>query len=57
MPKCDEMKKGQVYVCEDCGLEVEVVKECEDCGPGTGKECGYEECEFKCHNKPLTLKA
>lgn len=28
MASCETMKKGQVYVCEDCGFEVEVIKEC-----------------------------
>ena len=27
MASCETMKKGQVYVCEDCGFEVEVIKE------------------------------
>jgi len=57
MSKCDEMKKGQVFVCEDCGLELEVIKECEECGPDSDKACGYEECEFKCHGKALRLKS
>ncbi len=57
MPKCDEMKKGQIYACEECGLEVQIAKECEDCATNAAKECGYEECEFKCHGKALTLKS
>jgi hypothetical protein len=24
------MKKGDIYVCEECGLELKVVKECQD---------------------------
>ncbi len=28
MASCHEMKMGQVYVCEGCGLELQVVKEC-----------------------------
>ena len=32
MPSCHEMKMDQVYVCEGCGLELKVVKECKECG-------------------------
>ena len=28
MPSCHQMKLGQVYVCEECGLELKVVKAC-----------------------------
>ena len=30
MPTCHEMKKGEIYVCSDCGLEIQVTKECGD---------------------------
>jgi hypothetical protein len=32
MPNCHEMKTGDIYVCEGCGLELQVVKECKECG-------------------------
>lgn len=28
MVSCGEMKVGEVYVCKDCGLELEVKKSC-----------------------------
>jgi predicted SprT family Zn-dependent metalloprotease len=34
MTNCHEMKKGEVYVCSECGLELQVVKECKDSGTG-----------------------
>jgi len=50
------MKLGQVYVCEECGLELEVVKECKEAG------LPDEECScaahggFECCGEPLKLK-
>jgi hypothetical protein len=29
------MKKGEVYVCGDCGIELEVIKECKEFGFAT----------------------
>ena len=56
MVSCHEMKKGQILVCLDCGLEFEVVKECEECGEQEGS-CGCEEhCEFQCCGEPMVLK-
>ncbi len=55
MAGCDEMKVGQVYMCEECGLELRVVKECTECA--TEAECScVEECEFECCGEPLKLK-
>jgi len=56
MANCHEMKLGQVYVCEDCGLELEVVKECKECGT-EADTCGCEApCTFECCGEPLKLK-
>lgn len=55
MPHCHEMKKGQVFVCGDCGLELEVVKECDSCETPAG-ECVHNECTFVCCDQELTLK-
>jgi hypothetical protein len=55
MAACHEMKQGQVYVCEDCGLELKVVKECTECGTADAA-CPGTECTFVCCNKPLKLK-
>lgn len=50
-------EKGQVYVCEDCGFEVEVIKECNchedpNCPHDVHEDC----CDFQCCGKPLALK-
>jgi hypothetical protein len=45
------------YVCEECGLELQVVKECEECGTSAETcEC-KEHCRFECCGEPLKLKA
>ena len=55
MLHCDEMKLGQIYFCEECGLELEVVNECEEeCGDQEACECGP--CQFVCCDEPLKLK-
>jgi len=28
MARCDQMKVGEIYVCEQCGFEFQVLKEC-----------------------------
>lgn len=55
MTDCHDMEKGQIYVCEDCGLELKVIKECVDCGP-TEEECACGPCEFVCCGEELKLK-
>jgi hypothetical protein len=55
MAHCHEMRVGQVYVCEDCGLELRVVKECHDVGEPTDK-CACDPEGFQCCGKPLKLK-
>jgi len=39
MPNCHEMRKGEIYVCEDCGLELQVISECKEVGT-PASECG-----------------
>ena len=57
MPSCHDMKLGEVYVCEDCGLELQVVKECDACGePAEECECA-EHCSFECCGEPMKLKS
>ena len=53
MPSCEEMKKGQIYECAECGLELQVVTECKTCT--TSSVCGCP-CTFTCCEKELTLK-
>ncbi|MBD3180677.1 hypothetical protein GF312_00190 [Candidatus Poribacteria bacterium] len=54
---CHEMKKGTVYVCEGCGLKLEVIEECKECGTSAAEcECHEEEgneCTFSCCGKDL----
>lgn len=59
MARCDQMKVGEVYVCEKCGLEFQVLKECvhqdEMGGPmscGTaGFTCCGDELKLKGHGE------
>lgn len=59
MPNCHEMKKGEVYVCEDCGLELRVIKECKEAGTGID-ECAChtisEPCNILCCGKEFVKK-
>lgn len=56
MTSCHDMRLNQVYVCGDCGLELKVVKECEEVGMPE-EECSCEvHGGFECCGEPLTLK-
>ncbi len=58
MSSCENMKKGEVYVCECCGFEVEVKNQC-SCSTGDNCETHTHEtdcCAFECCGKPLSLK-
>lgn len=44
---CSNMKEGEIYFCEDCGFEVQVLKECSECCCST---------ELICCEKPMALK-
>jgi hypothetical protein len=59
MTSCSQMKMDQVYYCEDCGLELKVVKECDECGTETSSSttCGCtEQCSFECCGEPMKLR-
>ncbi len=30
MATCKDLKKGDVFVCEECGVELQVIKECQN---------------------------
>ncbi len=50
------MKTGDIYVCKDCGLQLQVIKQCKDYGvpPEESSCCDTpEECELTCCGKPL----
>jgi hypothetical protein len=55
MARCDEMREGEVWVCEKCGLEIEIVEECvhED-GEEAAETCRVD--EFMCCGEPMSLK-
>jgi len=60
LPTCHEMKKGEIYVCEECGLAFQVIKECKDVGVPVA-ECGCHEsaenaCTFSCCGKEMVKK-
>ncbi len=61
MVTCHDMKEGQTYSCEGCGLELKVLKECVECGKDAS-DCGcadenHHDCDFACCGKSLVLKA
>jgi len=53
---CHDMKKGQIFTCEECGLELKVVAECEECGTPQGGCACEAPCTYECCGKPLALK-
>jgi len=52
MTGCSEMKLGEVYVCQGCGLELQVAKTCGDDEEGA---CACTEA-ITCCGRPLVLK-
>ncbi len=53
---CGEMKKGDVYKCQDCGFEIEVIAEC-DCDKDEACQPGQDHCcEFTCCGKEMVRK-
>ena len=60
MSSCKELKKGDLFHCPDCGLEVQVVAECRDVSSGT-VDCGCREpqpngCVLSCCGRELARK-
>jgi len=56
MSKCSDMKLDEVYVCEDCGLELAVVKECGD-EETENATCECTPCAITCCEKELVKKS
>ena len=59
MVNCHDMKNGDIYVCEDCGLELQVVHECKEAGTSAADcacHASAEPCTFSCCGKPLIKK-
>ncbi|TXT66438.1 MAG: hypothetical protein BAJALOKI3v1_30097 [Promethearchaeota archaeon] len=44
MVKCEELKKGDVFVCPDCGLELTVSEACDCAEEGACSEQGFVCC-------------
>lgn len=55
MASCHEMKKGDVYVCKDCGLELQVVNQCKNYGISEEAH-EHDTCNFVCCEKEMTVK-
>ncbi len=55
MIHCHELEKNQILWCEECGLELKVVAECDDCDP-EDKSCGCD-CTFRCCDAPMEIKS
>jgi hypothetical protein len=57
MPQCEELRVGNILVCENCGLQLQVTQECTECAPDD-PSCGCEEgCTFECCGQPFTVRA
>jgi hypothetical protein len=53
MASCSEVKAGEVYVCENCNLEIQVLKSCAD---DEEAACACAE-SLACCGGPLVLKS
>jgi hypothetical protein len=55
MIHCHDMKVGEIYVCKDCGLELQVVKACRD-AEAPEQSCSCTPCQFTCCGEELVRK-
>ncbi|RZB33307.1 MAG: hypothetical protein SRB2_04075 [Desulfobacteraceae bacterium Eth-SRB2] len=53
MANCGEMKKGDIYKCDTCGLELQVTKTC-SCGSGGEDACSVP---LQCCGKDMNKKS
>ena len=53
MANCHEMELGDIYVCENCGLELQVAKECKEFGT-PHEQCECSPCTFVCCGEACT---
>jgi hypothetical protein len=56
MVHCHDMKEGEVYVCEECGLELKVENSCTADGKHP-KGVSCTRCIHVCCNKDMKLRA
>lgn len=55
MARCDEMREGEIYCCEQCGLEIEIIEECDhEDGDEADEVCSVD--EFMCCGQPMVQK-
>jgi hypothetical protein len=52
MANCSEMKKGDLFLCKTCGLELQVTKTC-SCGAGGKGTCSVP---LQCCGKDMAKK-
>ena len=60
MTSCRDMKLGDLYVCEGCGIELQVVKECKDHGTAVDDCACHDDndpCSFSCCGASLIKKS
>jgi hypothetical protein len=55
MIHCTDMKKGEVYYCDECGLEFQILNECQGCGTSEDT-CEHVECRFVCCDRFIKQK-
>ena len=53
MANCGDMKEGDLFFCETCGLELEVKKAC-SCSTGSEDACSVP---LMCFSKEMTKKS
>ena len=57
MVDCHDMKEGQIYACPKCGLEIQIVKECQThCAEGACEDEACDDCVFACCGENMQLK-
>ncbi len=59
MPTCHEMHKGDIFICESCGLKIQVIEECDEVGSAVEDCCCHpqaEACTFSCCGKEMVRK-
>ena len=52
MATCAQMRKGDIYACPDCDVELQVIKECADEG-----KCAADQCKLTCCDKEMELRS
>jgi len=58
MLSCATMKKNEIYMCKECGLEIKIVQECKECKEpeGSSASCCVKGCTFSCCGEELKKK-